>query len=92
MLGRTFNGSGKPIDDGPPVMAEEYRDINGVPVVVQAATPLSAPGIPINPQARVYPEEMIQTGISAIDVMTSIQGHVAVPVFGFCFPSFFVEN
>lgn len=30
MLGRTFNGSGKPIDDGPPVMAEEYRDINGM--------------------------------------------------------------
>ena len=30
MLGRTFNGSGKPIDGGPAVMAEEYRDINGM--------------------------------------------------------------
>lgn len=66
MLGRTFNGSGKPIDDGPVVMAEEYRDISG---------------IPINPQARVYPEEMIQTGISAIDVMTSIARGQKIPLF-----------
>eukprot|EP00992_Anisonema_acinus_P002159 TRINITY_DN10595_c4_g1_i1.p1 TRINITY_DN10595_c4_g1~~TRINITY_DN10595_c4_g1_i1.p1 ORF type:complete len:392 (+),score=90.21 TRINITY_DN10595_c4_g1_i1:339-1514(+) len=66
MLGRTFNGSGRPIDDGPVVMAEEYRDISG---------------IPINPQARVYPEEMIQTGISAIDVMTSIARGQKIPLF-----------
>lgn len=66
MLGRTFNGSGKPIDNGPPVMAEEFRDISG---------------IPINPQARVYPEEMIQTGISAIDVMTSIARGQKIPLF-----------
>lgn len=32
MLGRVFNGSGKPIDNGPPVMAEEYLDINGSPI------------------------------------------------------------
>eukprot|EP01010_Urceolus_cornutus_P002211 NODE_281_length_1852_cov_1373.740433_g228_i0.p1 GENE.NODE_281_length_1852_cov_1373.740433_g228_i0~~NODE_281_length_1852_cov_1373.740433_g228_i0.p1 ORF type:complete len:487 (-),score=121.99 NODE_281_length_1852_cov_1373.740433_g228_i0:314-1774(-) len=66
MLGRTFNGSGKPIDNGPPVMAEEYVEISG---------------IPINPQARVYPEEMIQTGISAIDVMTSIARGQKIPLF-----------
>jgi V-type H+-transporting ATPase subunit B len=66
MLGRIFNGSGKPIDGGPPVMPEEYRDISG---------------IPINPQSRVYPEEMIQTGISAIDVMTSIARGQKIPLF-----------
>eukprot|EP00994_Dinema_validum_P005996 NODE_422_length_1713_cov_321.332332_g306_i0.p1 GENE.NODE_422_length_1713_cov_321.332332_g306_i0~~NODE_422_length_1713_cov_321.332332_g306_i0.p1 ORF type:complete len:384 (-),score=84.16 NODE_422_length_1713_cov_321.332332_g306_i0:175-1326(-) len=66
MLGRTFNGSGRPIDNGPNVMAEEYRDISG---------------IPINPKARVYPEEMIQTGISAIDVMTSIARGQKIPLF-----------
>lgn len=54
MLGRVFNGSGKPIDRGPPVLAEDYLDIQGMP---------------INPESRTYPEEMIQTGISAIDVM-----------------------
>merc|ERR1711892_47010 len=57
MLGRVFNGSGKPIDDGPPIMPEDYMDIMGQP---------------INPQSRIYPEEMIQTGISTIDVMNSI--------------------
>ena len=57
MLGRIFNGSGKPIDKGPSVMAEDYLDIQGQP---------------INPYSRIYPEEMIQTGISAIDVMNSI--------------------
>merc|ERR1712226_1679656 len=57
MLGRIFNGSGKPIDKGPTVMAEDYLDIQGQP---------------INPYSRIYPEEMVQTGISAIDVMNSI--------------------
>ncbi|XP_048126214.1 V-type proton ATPase subunit B, kidney isoform [Alosa alosa] len=56
MLGRVFNGSGKPIDRGPSVLAEDYLDIMGQP---------------INPQCRIYPEEMIQTGISAIDGMNS---------------------
>jgi V-type H+-transporting ATPase subunit B len=51
MLGRIFDGSGRPIDNGPKVIAEEYLDINGSP---------------INPYSRVYPEEMISTGISAI--------------------------
>lgn len=66
MLGRVFNGSGKPIDNGPPVLAEDYLDING-----------SA----INPCARVYPEEMTETGISAIDVMTSIARGQKIPIF-----------
>ncbi len=44
-MGRIFNGSGKPIDGGPPVLAEKYLDINGAS---------------INPGERTYPEEMIQ--------------------------------
>ena len=47
MLGRVFNGSGKAIDKGPAVLAEDYLDIMGQP---------------INPWSRIYPEEMIQTG------------------------------
>ncbi|PVU90196.1 hypothetical protein BB561_004975 [Smittium simulii] len=66
MLGRIFNGSGKPIDDGPPVFAEEYLDINGTP---------------ISPYSRIYPEEMIQTGISAIDVMNSVARGQKIPIF-----------
>ncbi|KAJ1616816.1 adenosine triphosphatase B subunit [Pavlovales sp. CCMP2436] len=66
MLGRAFNGSGKPIDKGPRVLAEEYLDINGEP---------------INPQCRTYPEEMIQTGISTIDCMNSIARGQKIPLF-----------
>jgi len=66
MLGRIFNGSGIPIDGGAPIIPEQFRDIQG---------------IPINPRARVYPEEMIQTGISAIDVMTSISRGQKIPLF-----------
>jgi len=66
MLGRIFNGSGKPIDKGPPVMAEEYLDINGMT---------------INPYSRVYPEEMIQTGLSSIDTMNSIARGQKIPIF-----------
>eukprot|EP01028_Stygiella_incarcerata_P005997 TRINITY_DN246_c0_g3_i2.p1 TRINITY_DN246_c0_g3~~TRINITY_DN246_c0_g3_i2.p1 ORF type:complete len:398 (-),score=79.87 TRINITY_DN246_c0_g3_i2:184-1377(-) len=66
MLGRIFNGSGRPIDKGPPILAEDYLDIQGQP---------------INPFARVYPEEMIQTGISAIDTMTSIARGQKIPLF-----------
>jgi len=66
MLGRIFNGSGKPIDDGPPVLAEAYRDIQGSS---------------INPSERTYPEEMIQTGISTIDVMNSIARGQKIPLF-----------
>ncbi|KAJ2181510.1 Vacuolar ATP synthase subunit B [Coemansia sp. RSA 551] len=66
MLGRIFNGSGKPIDNGPKVFAEDYLDINGMP---------------INPYSRIYPEEMIQTGISAIDTMNSIARGQKIPIF-----------
>ncbi|RKO99743.1 hypothetical protein CXG81DRAFT_14087 [Caulochytrium protostelioides] len=66
MLGRIFNGSGKPIDRGPAVLADDYFDINGQP---------------INPYSRIYPEEMIQTGISAIDTMNSIARGQKIPIF-----------
>lgn len=66
MLGRVFNGSGKPIDKGPAVLAEDYLDIQGQP---------------INPFSREYPEEMIQTGISSIDVMNSIARGQKIPIF-----------
>ena len=66
MMGRIFNGSGKPIDGGPAAMAEEHLDINGSS---------------INPSERTYPEEMIQTGISAIDLMNSIARGQKIPLF-----------
>lgn len=66
MLGRVFNGSGKPIDKGPNVLAEDFRDIQGQP---------------INPCMRTYPEEMIQTGISALDTMNSIARGQKIPIF-----------
>ncbi|KAL1989715.1 hypothetical protein VTN49DRAFT_6912 [Thermomyces lanuginosus] len=66
MLGRIFDGSGRPIDKGPKVLAEDYLDINGSP---------------INPYSRVYPEEMISTGISAIDTMNSIARGQKIPIF-----------
>ncbi|KAA6402358.1 MAG: V-type H+-transporting ATPase subunit B [Streblomastix strix] len=66
VLGRVFNGSGKPIDNGPPIIAEEYLDIQGAA---------------INPCKRIYPKEMIQTGISAIDVMNSIARGQKIPLF-----------
>jgi len=66
MLGRIFHGSGKPIDKGPTVLAEDFLDIMGQP---------------INPYSRVYPEEMIQTDISAIDTMNSIARGQKIPIF-----------
>merc|ERR1712004_221967 len=66
MLGRIFNGSGKPIDKGPKILPEDYLDIQGQP---------------INPESRIYPEEMIQTGISTIDTMNSIARGQKIPIF-----------
>ncbi len=66
MLGRIFNGSGKPKDGGPSILAEDYLDIQGQP---------------INPFSRIYPKEMIQTGISSIDVMNSIARGQKIPIF-----------
>jgi len=66
MVGRIFNGSGLPKDNGPKVLAEDFLDISGMP---------------INPSARVYPEEMIQTGISTLDAMNSIARGQKIPIF-----------
>uniref|UniRef100_UPI003593DAC6 V-type ATP synthase subunit B n=1 Tax=Acidianus infernus TaxID=12915 RepID=UPI003593DAC6 len=66
MLGRVFNPLGEPLDNGPPVISGEKRDING-----------SA----INPAVRDYPEEFIQTGISAIDGLNSLLRGQKLPIF-----------
>lgn len=66
MIGRTFNGMGQLIDGGPAIIPEESRDING-----QA----------INPVARDYPDEFIQTGISAIDHLNTLVRGQKLPVF-----------
>merc|ERR1711975_141501 len=66
LMGRAFNGSGKPIDKGPLVLAEQFLDINGAP---------------LNPKSRVYPKEMIQTGISAVDTMNSVVRGQKLPLF-----------
>ena len=66
MLGRVFNGMGHPIDDGPEILADEYRDING---------------LAMNPAARDYPNEFIQTGISAIDGLNTLVRGQKLPIF-----------
>ena len=66
MLGRVFDGQGRPIDDGPEIIPEERRDINGSP---------------INPYARDYPNEFIQTGISCIDGLNTLVRGQKLPIF-----------
>ena len=66
MLGRVFNGMGEPIDGGPAILADEYRDING---------------LPMNPAARDYPNEFIQTGISTIDGLNTLVRGQKLPIF-----------
>ena len=66
MLGRVFDGMGRPIDGGPELMPEKRLDINGAP---------------INPAARDYPNEFIQTGISAIDGLNTLVRGQKLPVF-----------
>jgi V-type H+-transporting ATPase subunit B len=66
LMGRAFNGCGKPIDKGPTVMAEDYLSINGEP---------------LNPKSRTYPKEMIQTGVSALDTMNSVVRGQKLPLF-----------
>ena len=66
MLGRVFNGMGQPIDGGPEILAEERRDING---------------LPMNPAARDYPNEFIQTGISTIDGLNTLVRGQKLPIF-----------
>jgi V/A-type H+-transporting ATPase subunit B len=66
MLGRIFNSTGKPIDGGPPLIPEKFIDIVGDP---------------INPNAREYPKEFIQTGISTIDGMNTLTRGQKLPIF-----------
>ena len=66
MLGRIFDGSGRPIDGGPRIIPDDYLDVNGNP---------------INPFAREYPREFIQTGISTIDGMNTLVRGQKLPLF-----------
>lgn len=66
MLGRVFDGMGNPRDGGAPVIADKHLDVNGEP---------------INPAARDYPNEFIQTGISAIDGLNTLVRGQKLPVF-----------
>jgi len=66
ILGRIFDGSGRPIDDGPQIIAEKKLDINGNP---------------LNPYARDYPNNFIQTGISSIDVLNTLVRGQKLPIF-----------
>lgn len=66
MLGRVFNGLGLPIDDGPEILPEKRLNINGTPM---------------NPAGRKYPEEFIQTGVSAIDGLNTLVRGQKLPIF-----------
>ena len=66
MLGRVFDGMGNPIDGGPDILPDAYMDING---------------LPMNPAARNYPSECIQTGVSAIDGLNTLVRGQKLPIF-----------
>ncbi|MBR6934805.1 MAG: V-type ATP synthase subunit B [Clostridia bacterium] len=66
MLGRVFDGLGRPVDGGPELLAEERLDVNG---------------LPMNPAAREYPSEFIQTGVSAIDGLNTLVRGQKLPIF-----------
>jgi len=66
MVGRAFNGLGEPIDDGPDIIPDEKRDVNGTA---------------INPVSRDYPSEFIQTGISTIDGLNTLVRGQKLPIF-----------
>ena len=66
MLGRVFDGLGNPVDGGPPPLAENWADVNGQP---------------INPTARAYPRDYIETGISALDGMNTFVLGQKLPLF-----------
>jgi len=66
ILGRIFNGMGKPLDGGPDLIPEDYLDINGEP---------------INPALRMPPAEFIETGISAIDGLNALVRGQKLPIF-----------
>lgn len=66
MLSRVFDGLGRPIDNGPDILPEKRLDING---------------LPMNPAARNYPQEFIQTGVSAIDGLNTLVRGQKLPIF-----------
>ncbi|HEX6269354.1 MAG TPA: V-type ATP synthase subunit B [Anaerolineales bacterium] len=66
MLGRVFDGLGNPIDGGPQPLTDRYADVNGQP---------------INPTARIYPRDYIQTGISSIDGLNTLLRGQKLPIF-----------
>ena len=66
MLGRVFDGMGRPMDGGPEIIPEKRLDING---------------LPMNPAARDYPAEFIQTGVSAIDGLNTLVRGQKLPIF-----------
>ena len=66
MLGRVFDGLGRTIDGGPEILPDARMDING---------------LPMNPAARAYPEEFIETGISAIDGLNTLVRGQKLPIF-----------
>lgn len=66
MLSRVFDGLGRPKDGGPPIIPEKRMDVNGTPM---------------NPAARDYPQEFIQTGISAIDGLNTLVRGQKLPIF-----------
>jgi len=66
IIGRIFDGTGNPLDNAPPIIPDERRDINGEP---------------INPYAREYPREFIQTGISTIDGLNTLVRGQKLPIF-----------
>ena len=66
MLGRVFDGLGRPIDGGPDIIPEKRMDVNGTPM---------------NPAARTYPQEFIQTGVSAIDGLNTLVRGQKLPIF-----------
>jgi V/A-type H+-transporting ATPase subunit B len=73
LLGRELDGSGRPIDGGPPVLPEAYWDVHGAP---------------INPVARAFPSECIETGVTAIDLLNTLVRGQKLPIFsGFGLPA-----
>ncbi len=66
MIGRIFDGMGQPLDEGPELIPEQRRNING---------------LPINPYARLYPSEFIQTGVSVIDGLNTLVRGQKLPIF-----------
>ncbi|MDD6528343.1 MAG: V-type ATP synthase subunit B [Oscillospiraceae bacterium] len=66
MLGRVFDGLGRPIDGGPAIIPDKRLDVNGTPM---------------NPAARSYPQEFIQTGVSAIDGLNTLVRGQKLPIF-----------